>query len=93
MNIKMILITLFLLIPYSITIAQSPGEVAGYTEYDYQTNGSSGQRIAVDDLGRAHVCWYGGTDPVYTPYYNYYIPDSGWGMPYGNTIWNEKSCF
>ena len=36
---------------------QSPGDSIGMTAYDYQANGSSGQRLFVDDLGQAHIDW------------------------------------
>ncbi len=49
------------LIVYSIMIAassaQSPGDIIGYTWYEFQANGSYGQRIDVDDLRQAHIVW------------------------------------
>jgi len=36
---------------------QSSGDSIGMTSYDYQANGSSGQRLFVDDLGQAHIDW------------------------------------
>ncbi|MFQ5869805.1 MAG: hypothetical protein ACE5JC_07865, partial [Candidatus Zixiibacteriota bacterium] len=48
-------------IPYQPgTILDSPGELVGTSHYDYQTNGSTGNRIAVDDLGGVHVVWMNG---------------------------------
>jgi hypothetical protein len=54
-------------------MAGSPGDTAGTTLYDYQTNVMAGQRVAIDGLGGAHVAWMGGYD-VGEPavvYYNY----------------------
>ena len=36
---------------------QSPGDSIGTTWYDFQANGSFGQRIDVDDLRQAHIIW------------------------------------
>lgn len=48
-------------VPYSPTepglIAQSPGDTAGTTHYDYQANGSVGNRIAVDGAGTTQMIW------------------------------------
>jgi len=38
-------------------ILTSPGTQVGITHYDYQTNGSTGNRVALDDLGGVHVLW------------------------------------
>ncbi len=38
-------------------ITASPGYQVGITTYDFQTNGSSGNRIAIDPLGRVHYNW------------------------------------
>ena len=37
--------------------SRSPGDQIGITWYDYQANGSFGQRIDVDDNGQAHIDW------------------------------------
>jgi len=37
--------------------SRSPGDQIGTTYYDYQANGSFGQRLDVDDLGQAHIDW------------------------------------
>jgi len=42
-------------------ITDSPGEIVGGTQYDYQSNGSSGRRIAVDSQGGVHFAWMNGT--------------------------------
>ncbi|MGB3340594.1 MAG: T9SS type A sorting domain-containing protein [bacterium] len=56
---------------------QSPGDIIGYTWYEFQANGSFGQRIDVDDLRQAHIVWMkmdaGGT--------NRYI---AWNFRYSN---------
>lgn len=36
---------------------QSPGDSIGWTVYDFQANGSYGQRIIVDDLFQSHIDW------------------------------------
>ena len=43
-------------IPY-LGESRSPGDQVGITWYDYQANGSFGQRIDVDDNGQAHIDW------------------------------------
>ena len=45
-------------IPYNPgTITDSPGDVIGYTYYDYQTNGSSGNRVWVAGDGTKYFAW------------------------------------
>jgi len=39
------------------TQGRGPGDQIGTTWYDYQANGSYGQRIDVDDLRQAHIVW------------------------------------
>lgn len=41
----------------------SPGLEVGRTWYDLQSNGSTGNRIALDALGGVHFCWTGTSDP------------------------------
>jgi len=41
-------------------ILGSPGYVVGTTHHDYQTSGSTGNRIVKDVLGNIHVCWMNG---------------------------------
>jgi hypothetical protein len=64
------------------TITQSPGDTAGFTQYDFQTNGSVGNRIAIDSLGNAHVSWMNGMPypSQRRVYYNCYT-SSGWTSP------------
>jgi len=38
-------------------VTQSPGDTIGYTFYDYQTNGSTGNRVAMCDDGTLVFCW------------------------------------
>lgn len=67
--------------------AGSPGDTLGYTQYDYQSNGSTGNRVVLDALGGAHVAWMN-ADPYPTPryvYYNYVAPGGGQGWPYTGT--------
>jgi hypothetical protein len=40
----------------------SPGDIMGWTQYDYQSNGSSGNRIARDSNGGLHMSWMNGID-------------------------------
>ncbi|PJA29452.1 MAG: hypothetical protein CO189_02220 [candidate division Zixibacteria bacterium CG_4_9_14_3_um_filter_46_8] len=71
-------------VPYqpSLTL-DSPGIIIGGTYYDYQTNGSSGHRIAKHDCG-VHIAWMNGIEDYSGQrdiYYNY-IDQSGtpgWG--------------
>jgi hypothetical protein len=43
-------------VPY-LGDGRGPGDQIGMTWYDYQANGSFGQRIDVDDYGQAHIDW------------------------------------
>ena len=67
--------------------ADSPGDTVGTTYYDYQTNGSTGNRIGVHDCG-VHMCWLNGVGTWSGNrwiYYNYMDPD-------GNFGWSEGVC-
>jgi len=72
-------------IPYQPgTILDSPGELVGTSHYDYQTNGSTGNRIAVDDLGGVHVVWMNGIDfweGDRWVYYNFRDETGTWAWP------------
>jgi len=60
-------------------IASSPGDTIGYTAFDYQSNGSSGNRVVVDHMGGLHFAWMrsiGGLGPR-TVYYNYMPSPAG----------------
>jgi len=64
-------------------ITDSPGEVIGGTQYDYQSNGSTGRRIALDSQGGVHVDWMNGiTYPsLRHVYYNYKNNAGTWLVP------------
>lgn len=48
-------------IPYRPEAAtQSPGIIVGTTYYDYQSNASTGRRIAYSPDNRAQICWMNG---------------------------------
>jgi len=49
-------------VPYypSSSLLTSPGVMMGETQYDYQSNGSSGHRIVLDSQGGIHVAWMKG---------------------------------
>jgi len=51
-----------LLLAMNNASAQSPGETLGWTQYDYQANGATGQRVALDGDGGLHFTWMNG-DP------------------------------
>lgn len=61
--------------------SDSPGEVIGVTSYEYQSNGSIGDKIMVDDFGGIHAVWtkgINGSRPRYV-YYNFRSEaDSTW---------------
>lgn len=56
----------------------SPGEVIGTTQYDYQSNGSSGNRAGVDSQGGVHFAWMNGISyPSDRAVYFNYVDNSG----------------
>jgi hypothetical protein len=57
-------------------IAQSPGDTIGDTQYDYQTNGSTGTRVVVDHQSNIHFSWMKGMPYPSTRhiYYNCVTP-------------------
>jgi hypothetical protein len=60
-------------------VSGSPGDTVGYTQYDYQTNGSSGNRIGLDSQGGLHFAWMW-ADTYPSPrkiYYRYKNPGGG----------------
>lgn len=61
------------------TIA-SPGVIVGMTQYDYQTNGSSGNRCVVDSEGGIHFTWMNGISypSERAVYYNYVDAQGSW---------------
>ncbi|MCP4580446.1 MAG: T9SS type A sorting domain-containing protein [candidate division Zixibacteria bacterium] len=65
------------------TITESPGEIVGVTYYDYQTNGSTGNRVALCDDGSMYFCWMMLEGWPYPPaarhiYYNWIDPEGNW---------------
>ncbi len=67
-------------------ITDSPGELVGETQYDYQTNGSSGNRLVIDNLGGKHFAWMKGIDYVgglRSVYFNYSDASGNWPLPEG----------
>ena len=64
-------------------ITDSPGEIVGGTQYDYQCNGSAGRRIAIDSQGGIHIAWMNGiTYPsLRHVYYNYRDNAGTWLVP------------
>jgi hypothetical protein len=71
---------------YPGLLTASPGDTVGYTQYDYQTNGSTGNRIVVDHTSNIHVSWMKGMPypSVRHIYYNCKTP-SGWIYPLSGT--------
>lgn len=71
----------FVLFTATSSIAQSPGDTVGWTQYPYQCEGSTGTRIAVDSHGYVHVTWMGGSWPSGRGvYYNCRV-DGEWIWP------------
>jgi len=61
-------------------VCDSPGEIIGTSYYAYQTNGSTGNRICVDEFGGIHITWMKGMAPSSRPryiYYNFKSEESG----------------
>lgn len=56
-TLSVLLLTALTTFPAMSSYAQSPGELVGYTQYDYQVNFSTGHRIDVDTSGGVHVTW------------------------------------
>jgi hypothetical protein len=64
-------------------ITDSPGTTIGTTQYDYQTNGSTGNRVVIDVTGGKHFSWMNATtypSPRHI-YYNYEDPAGNWLAP------------
>jgi hypothetical protein len=75
-------------------ITDSPGTVIGHTSYEYQTNGSTGNRIVVDEFGGIHVSWTRGmvedSRPRYV-YYNFRDETTGqWSSAEGMVVLDEN---
>jgi hypothetical protein len=71
-------------IPYDPgTASDSPGDIVGYTYYDYQTNGSSGNRVAVCPDNSKYFDWMRLFSWPYPPaprhvFYNWQDPSGAW---------------
>jgi len=61
----------------------SPGIIVGGTQYDYQSNGSAGRRIAFDSQGGIHIDWMNGVSypSIRHIYYNYKDNAGTWLAP------------
>ena len=70
------------------TITDSPGEIVGTTQYDYQTPGSTGNKCAADIEGGVHFVWMGGyvDPPMRNVYYNFKDEHGNWSFP-DDGIW------
>ena len=79
-------------------ITQSPGEVIGSTFYDYQTNGSTGNRVAACDDGSFVFCWMnlpGWPAPTYPRhvYFNCLSPTGDWySQGIGGSVSTQAGC-
>lgn len=84
-------------IPYTPhLITDSPGDTVGISYYDYQSNGSTGSRIAVCSDGSIYCCWTNLNSVPYPPnrrgaYYNWRSPEGQWlapgeGAPVNETV-------
>ncbi len=66
-------------------LPDSPGEIVGYTQWEYQTNGSTGNRCAADTEGGVHFTWMkasgGYPPPQRSVFYNYVDPNELWLVP------------
>lgn len=57
-------------------------ELVGYTQYDYQSNGSTGHRIVVDSQGNIHIAWMKGMPyPSVRRIYFNCKTSTGWTSP------------
>jgi hypothetical protein len=77
---------IIVLVAVSDSSAQWWPQTVGTTEYEYQTNGSTGQRIVLDSLGGVHFTWMKGSGGSYPPpqravYFNYVDPAGNWLIP------------
>lgn len=67
-------------------ITQSPGIMVGTTWYDYQSNGSTGNRIAVCNDGTIYVSWMNALEwppPPRHIYHNYHENNGNWHWDMG----------
>jgi len=62
-------------------LTDSPGIMVGETQYDYQTNGSTGHRLVVDSQGGVHFAWMRGLDyaaGLREVWFNYVSSSNSW---------------
>ncbi len=59
----------------------SPGDTMGFTQYDYQSNGSSGHRVVLDSQGGLHFAWMN-ADPYPAPRNVYFNCMTNSGSPW-----------
>jgi hypothetical protein len=67
-------------------VNSSPGHQVGITHYDYQTSGSTGNRIVKDPLGGIHVCWTNAPERYNRQrhvYYNFRDESGNWSWTGG----------
>jgi len=82
------------LLGYSSTALSQEIYTVGYTTNEWQSHGSLGRQIILEENGRVHFTWTRGFDGQSSQvYYNSYHPDSGWfagseGIP----VWPHYSC-
>ncbi|OGC91065.1 MAG: hypothetical protein A2W25_13995 [candidate division Zixibacteria bacterium RBG_16_53_22] len=78
-----------------ITILTSPGEPLGSTYYDMQSNGSTGNRVALDGLGGLHFSWTGASSSLPTSRHLYYkfISENGDSIPAVRLAGRDQSGF
>jgi hypothetical protein len=64
-------------------IFSSPGRVVGTTYFDFQANGSTGNRIVLDNQSGVHYCWTGSPSESFSPRSLYYgfISSNGDSLP------------
>ncbi|MCP4633093.1 MAG: T9SS type A sorting domain-containing protein [candidate division Zixibacteria bacterium] len=76
-------------------ISDSPGLFLGTTYYDYQTNCSTGSRIAKDRYNGIHVCWMKGNEDWSRDrwiYYNYIDTDRNLRFGFGTPVSEVQSA-
>jgi len=73
-------------------ITQSPGEIIGWTQYDYQTNSSTGDRAALGIAGAVNFSWMNGLDiapdgsGIRQTYFNCVDADGDLAYPEGSRV-------
>ena len=66
-------------------VTDSPGDIIGTTTYEYQSNGSSGTRVAVDNDNAVHFAWMKGDVANFRHIYYNYVPVVGGPPNYGTS--------